>query len=110
MIPLDRNAYAPSRAGVLRLPWYSLRTNANHERVAVVVLQSDAVRRVLRSGLPPSLSTLARRRAYSRQGGSLEGLEGIFLKTKSDWRIMVSVAMLQRSVAVEIDREWITTI
>jgi len=37
-------------------------------------------------------------------------LEGILVKKKSDWRIVVSVDMLQRSVAVEIDREWITTI
>ena len=42
--------------------------------------------------------------------GSLEGLEGILLKKKSEWRIVISVTMLQRSIAVEIDREWITTI
>ena len=42
--------------------------------------------------------------------GSLEGLEGILLKKKTDWKIVVSVTMLQRSVSVEIDREWITSI
>jgi transcription antitermination factor NusG len=71
----------------------------------------EAVRSVLHSGLAaepfPFLSEGQRIRV---RRGSLEGLEGILVKKKSDWRIVVSVAMLQRSVAVEIDREWITTI
>ena len=42
--------------------------------------------------------------------GSLEGLEGILVKKKSECRIVVSVSLLQRSISVEIDRDWITTI
>lgn len=71
----------------------------------------DAVRAVLRSGLIAEPCPFLREGQRIRvRRGSLEGLEGILLKKKSDWRIVVSVAMLQRSVAVEIDREWITTI
>ena len=71
----------------------------------------DAVRAVLRSGLAAEPCPFLREGQRIRvRLGSLEGLEGILLKKKSDWRIVVSVAMLQRSVAVEIDREWITTI
>ncbi len=71
----------------------------------------DAVRAVLRSGLVAEPCPFLREGQRIRvRRGSLEGLEGILLKKKSDWRIVVSVAMLQRSVAVEIDREWITTI
>jgi len=71
----------------------------------------DAVRAVLRSGLAAEPCPFLREGQRIRvRRGSLEGLEGILLKKKSDWRIVVSVAMLQRSVAVEIDREWITTI
>jgi hypothetical protein len=40
----------------------------------------------------------------------LEGVEGILLKKKSEWRMVVSVTMLQRSLAVEIDRDWITAV
>jgi transcription antitermination factor NusG len=42
--------------------------------------------------------------------GSLEHLEGILVRKKSEWRMIVSVSMLQRSISVEIDREWITSI
>lgn len=42
--------------------------------------------------------------------GSLEGLEGILRRKKSEWRIVVGVTMLQRSVSVEIDREWVSPI
>jgi transcription antitermination factor NusG len=39
--------------------------------------------------------------------GALEGLEGILIKKKADWRLVVSVEMLQRSVSVEIDPDWV---
>jgi transcription elongation factor/antiterminator RfaH len=42
--------------------------------------------------------------------GSLEGLQGILLKTKSEWRVVVSVTMLQRSVSVDIDRECVSAV
>jgi transcription antitermination factor NusG len=71
----------------------------------------EAVQMLLLSGLAtepcPFLQEGQRIRV---KRGSLEGLEGILLKKKSDWKIVVSVTMLQRSVAVEIDREWITSI
>jgi len=35
--------------------------------------------------------------------GPLQGLEGLLLRKKSLWKLLVSVDMLQRSVAVEID-------
>jgi hypothetical protein len=36
----------------------------------------------------------------------MAGLEGIIARTDKVYRLVVSVSMLQRSVAVEIDREW----
>jgi transcription antitermination factor NusG len=39
--------------------------------------------------------------------GSLNGLEGIIVSLKKNCRLVVSVTLLQRSVAVEIDRSWI---
>ena len=38
--------------------------------------------------------------------GPLCGLEGIYLDSRGDQRLVVSVALLQRSVGVEIDRRW----
>ncbi len=37
------------------------------------------------------------------KSGSLEGLEGVLLRKKSQWKLLLSVEMLERSVAVEID-------
>lgn len=42
--------------------------------------------------------------------GSLKDLEGILIKKKSDWRLVVSISMLQRSVSVEIDSDFISVL
>jgi transcription antitermination factor NusG len=39
--------------------------------------------------------------------GPLAGVEGIVLEVNKKYRLIVSVPLLQRAVAVEIDREWI---
>lgn len=71
----------------------------------------SAIQAVLRSGLAVEPCPFLREGQRIRVNrGSLEGLEGILLKKKSEWRMVVSVVMLQRSVSVEIDREWIHAI
>lgn len=42
--------------------------------------------------------------------GALAGLEGILVRKKSQFRLVVSVNMLQRSVATEIDQDWVSPI
>ena len=42
--------------------------------------------------------------------GSLEGVEGILISVKKPFRLVVSVTLLQRSVAVEIDQDWVSPI
>lgn len=71
----------------------------------------EAIQLILSSGLAaepcPFLQEGQRIRIVR---GSLEGLEGILLKKKTDWRMVVSVTMLQRSVSVEIDHDWLEEI
>jgi transcriptional antiterminator NusG len=74
------------------------------EPVAIPDEEIEAVRAVLRSGLP------AEPCAYLREGqrvrvthGSLDGVEGILVKKKNQLRMVISVTMLQRSISVEID-------
>ncbi len=69
----------------------------------------EAVRTVLLSG------ALAEPCPFLHEGqkvrvvrGALEGLEGILVKKKTQFRMVISVTMLQRSVSVEIDSDWIT--
>jgi transcription antitermination factor NusG len=42
--------------------------------------------------------------------GPLAGVEGILIRAKGDWRVVLSVETLCRSVAVEVDREWVSPI
>jgi transcriptional antiterminator NusG len=81
------------------------------EPVAIPDEEIEAVRAVLRSGLP------AEPCPYLREGqrvrvtyGSLDGVEGILVKKKSQFRMIVSVTMLQRSISVEIDADRLAAI
>ncbi len=71
----------------------------------------EAVRRVLASSQGSEPHPFLREGQRVRvKYGSLEGIEGILLKKKSDWRLIISVNLLQRSLAVEVDRECVTPI
>ena len=41
------------------------------------------------------------------ENGPLRGLHGRLISANNDWRVVVSISLLQRSVAVEVDRSWI---
>jgi len=66
----------------------------------------EAVRAVLRSGLPAEICPyLVEGQRVRVTNGSLEGVEGILVKKKTQFRMVVSVTMLQRSLSVEIDSD-----
>lgn len=44
------------------------------------------------------------------EGGALDGLSGILVNCKKASRVVVSVSLLQRSVAIEVDREQVVPI
>jgi transcription antitermination factor NusG len=71
-------------------------------------VEIDAVRRLLASGAGVEAYPLVREGQRIRvTRGSLKGLEGILLKKRNEWRLVISVTLLQRSLSVEIDRECI---
>jgi transcription antitermination factor NusG len=39
--------------------------------------------------------------------GPLAGVQGILLEVKGTWRLVVSIHLLQRSVAAQVDRAWV---
>jgi transcription antitermination factor NusG len=76
--------------------------------VPVSLEEIEAVRAIMQSRLS------ALRWPYLRTGerveivrGPLAGVEGVLVRSKSNYRLVVSVSLLQRSVAVEIDGGWI---
>lgn len=79
------------------------------EPAAISDSEIEAIQSVLGSGLNAAPHPFLKEGQRIRvKCGALEGLEGILLKQKTEWRMVISVTMLQRSIAVEIDREWIT--
>jgi transcription antitermination factor NusG len=68
----------------------------------------SALRRAVQSELPlgpwPYLKAGQRVRI---EKGVLAGLEGALARESSGWRVVVTVSALQRSIAVEVDRDMI---
>jgi len=66
-----------------------------------------AIRSIVSSGLPASpWPALHRGDLVYLTDGPLRGLRGMLVSLRGSHRIVVSVALLQRAVAVEIRREW----
>lgn len=71
----------------------------------------QALKAVLRSGVPASpWPYLAVGQTVRIGCGALAGIEGILLQTKNDCRVVLSVEVLCRSVAVEVGRDWVTAV
>jgi transcription antitermination factor NusG len=101
----DRKEQLPilTTAGVAGIVGFGL------EPEPVPETEIDAVQALLRSGLRVEPSMLLHEGQRVRvKRGALEGLEGTLIKKKSEWRFVVSITMLQRSISVEIDSDWIT--
>jgi transcription antitermination factor NusG len=79
--------------------------------VAVPEEELGAVRRVIQSGVAavpwPFLRTGER---VLIERGPLVGVEGTLVEIKSHLRLVLSIELLQRSVAAEVDRAWIRPI
>jgi transcription antitermination factor NusG len=71
----------------------------------------EAIQALVASGLPvapwPYLKTGDVVRV---ERGALEGVEGILTSLKNEFRVVLSITLLQRSVAVEIDRDFVSPI
>lgn len=71
----------------------------------------DALKRVVHSGVAaspfPFLAVGDRVRIID---GPLQNLEGLLVSVRNSWRVVVSVNLLQRSLAAEIDREWVESV
>lgn len=68
----------------------------------------ESIRKMVQSGLlvvPWPFIRLGQRVLIER--GPLAGVEGILKELKGEWRLVVSVPLLQRSVSAEVDRSWV---
>jgi transcription antitermination factor NusG len=70
----------------------------------------EAIQIAVRTGLAEPWPYLKEGDKIRVTRGSMMGIEGLLVKKKANWRIVVSLALLQRSVAVEIDADSVTAI
>ncbi len=71
----------------------------------------QAVRAMVQSGLHVQPYPFLRAGQKIRiDRGPLSGVEGVVVELKKHFRLVASVSLLQRSVSVEIDREWVSRV
>ena len=103
--PLDRLIPVLSTPGVSRI------VAAGKAPIPVAEEEMEAVSRIVQSGIAaepwPFLSAGCH---VSIERGPLAGLDGILTGTAGGDRLVVSVSLLQRSVAVQVDRAWVRVI
>jgi len=96
------------RRVVLGQPGVASVVTFDHAPALIPDEQIAAVRLALQSGLAvgpwPYLKTGQRVRI---ERGVLSGLEGSLVRDPSGWRVVLSVQALERSVAIEVDRDMI---
>jgi transcription antitermination factor NusG len=96
---------------VLKTPGVTSIVGFGGRPVAVDDREIEAIRAVVASGLPvqpwPYLRVGQRVRI---EQGCLEGVVGIVLRDRDAFRVLINVEILQRTVAVEIDRSLLTPI
>jgi transcription termination/antitermination protein NusG len=70
-----------------------------------------AIQSVVRSGIPvlPGASVVVGQKV-SLERGPLRGVEGVVAKIADQHRIFVNVTLLQRSVSVQVDPDWIRAV
>ncbi len=96
-----------NRLPVLTVPGVIHIVGANHVPAPVDPDEILAIRTVVNSGAAAQAWPFTRTGQLVRvTAGSLKGLEGIILRLKSEY-LIVSLTLLQRSVAVEVNREWV---
>jgi transcription antitermination factor NusG len=94
------------RLPVLTIPGVVHIVGAGHKPEAIPDEEIHAVQRFVSSGFAvepwPFLHV---GESVVVESGSLAGLEGILTQVKNQYRLVVSLTLLQRSVAVEMDRD-----
>ena len=97
------------RLPVLTTPGVVLIVGVGKTPVPVEDREIEFIRRIVESHIAAQpWPYLQAGQSVRIEAGPLCGLEGLFLRSKSRHRLVVSVTLLQRSVAVEVDPDWVT--
>jgi transcription antitermination factor NusG len=99
------------RLPILMTPGVSLIVGVGKTPEAIDEAEIAAIQSAVKSGLPtqpwPFVQIGQRVRI---EHGSLRGLEGVLLDFRGHHRLVLSVTLLQRSIAVQVEDAWVTPI
>jgi transcription antitermination factor NusG len=94
-----------SSPGVIRI------VGDGRQPIPVEPHEIDAIRRIVSAGIGAEpYKQLAAGQRIRLTGGPLNGVVGIVVRTATRNRFVVSISLLQRAVAVEIDASWISVV
>lgn len=100
-----------NRLPILKTPGVTQIVGYNHVPVPVDEQEIEAIRRLVVSGLPNAPCAYLEIGSKVRiEVGALRGLEGILTEVKGKRRLILSITLLQRSVAVEIDTDAVSVV
>lgn len=92
------------RVAILRMPSVTSIVGFGNQPAPVDDREMESLKAIVASGLPMAPWPFLKVGQRIRIGhGPLTGVEGIVLELKKGWRVVVSISLLQRSVAVEVD-------
>ena len=95
-----------ARLPILVTPGVNQVVGAGKTPIRVEEDELDAIRRVIESGVAAQPWPYLKIGETVRiETGPLEGLTGIVTRIRNEFRLIVSVSLLMRSVAVEVDRD-----
>jgi transcription antitermination factor NusG len=100
-----------NRLPILKTPGVVLILGTGKTPEAIPDVQIAALQAIVKSGLEakpyPFLDVGERVRM---EDGPLRGIEGIVVEVRTRARLILSIALLQRSISIEVDRSWVTPI
>jgi transcription antitermination factor NusG len=100
-----------NRGPLLMTPGVQQLVGIGRTPTAVPENEVESVRQALASGLPSQpWQYLQVGQRVRVNHGSLNHLEGILINFKGGHRVVMSVSLLQRSVAMEVDLAWVTPV
>lgn len=100
-----------NRIPVLNVPGVVQIIGQGNRPIPVPTLEIDGIKAILKSDLPYlPWSSFAIGQRVVVERGPLMGLQGVLVDNRKPHRLVVSITMLQRSVAVEVDATWVRSL
>ncbi len=98
------DVFSRAHVPVMRTPGVFRWIGPNGRPAAIPDSQMDAVRSLIEKNVPVSPHAFLEVGQRVRiRGGSLDGLEGILIEKKSEHRLIISVDLIQQSLAITVD-------